>query len=231
MVNGSKTKAVLLFTIYYLRFTNHQVEKRTMESPLSYRMQTAMKSCALLACIVTLSSVARGQVIVSQLTAPPPIKFISRNERAQLSVARDAKERTGISIELAEGHLSHAENATFTHSYDAAAAALGRYQAMMEDALRFLSTMNTDSKKMRDLCKRLELTLRTHVSRIEAIRRDTPFDYAINIKAALEYARKARTQALDAFFSDTVIPEESPGGHKSSDEAPQNSPSEQTKNQ
>ncbi len=203
-----------------------------MDSPLSHRLHIAVKLCALLASIVWLAPVVQGQKnFVSQPTAPPPIKFISGDERAQLSAARDAKERTSVSIGLAEGHLRHAEDATFTLSYDPAAAALGRYQAIIEDALHFLSTTNTDSKKVRDIFKRLELTLRTHVARLEAIRRDTPFEYASNVKATLEYARNARTRVLDAFFSDTVLPADSRGGEKSSGEATASPPSQQTKKQ
>jgi hypothetical protein len=203
-----------------------------MDSPLSHQLQIAVKLCALLASIVWLAPAAQAQKnFVAQPTPPPPIKFISRDERAQLSAARDAKERSSISIGLAEGHLRHAEDATFTLSYDPAAAALGRYQAIIEDSLHYLSTTNTDSKKVRDIFKRLELTLRAHVSRLEAIRRDTPFEYASNVKAALEYARNARTRVLDAFFSDTVLPADSHEGEKASGEAPASSSSQQTKKQ
>ena len=178
-----------------------------MNSQPSYQTLIAFKLCALLVLGLCLTSAARGQdQLVPELTAPPPMKFLSRGERAQLSPVNDPKERTRISLALAESHLRHAEDATFTRSYDPASAALGRYQAIIEDALRFLYGMDTSSKKMRALIKHLELTLRSHVSRIEAIRRDTPFEYSINIKAVLEYTRDARTRALDAFFGNTVIP-------------------------
>jgi hypothetical protein len=179
-----------------------------MDAPLSYRMLSAIKLGALLTLSLCLAPVVGGQELVTDIPAPPPLKFVSRDEQAQLSAARDPKERTGTSIELAEGHLRHAENSTFTRSYDPASAELGRYQAIIEDALRYLVGMNTDSKKVRDLFKRLEMTLRTHIPRLEAIRRDTPFDYAGNVKSVLEYARNARTQALDTFFSDTVVHED-----------------------
>ena len=178
-----------------------------MNSPLSYQIPIAFKLCALLVLGLCFSSAARGQELVPELTAPPPMKFLSRGEQAQLSPVNDPKERTNISLDLAEAHLRHAEDATFTRSYDPASAALGRYQAIIEDALHFLTGVDTSTKKMRDLIKRLELTLRAHVTRIEAIRRDTPFEYAVNIKSVLEYTRDARTRALNAFFSDTVIRE------------------------
>ena len=179
-----------------------------MNPPLFYRTSIAFKVGALLVLGLCFSSAARGQQeLVPELTAPPPMKFLSSGEKAQLSPVSDPKERTRISLELAEAHLRHAEDATFTHSYDPASAALGRYQAIIEDALRFLTGMDTSTKKMRDLIKRLELTLRAHVTRIEAIRRDTPFEYAVNIKSVLDYTRDARTRALDTFFGNTVIRE------------------------
>lgn len=176
-----------------------------MNSPLSYQIPIAFKLCALLVLGLCFGSAAHGQELVPDITAPPPMKFLSSGEKAQLSPVTDPKERTRISLELAEAHLRHAEDATFTRSYDPASAALGRYQAIIEDALRFIKGIDTSSKKMRDLIKRLELTLRAHVSRIEAIRRDTPFEYAVNVKSVLEYTRDARTRALDTFFGNTVV--------------------------
>lgn len=199
-----------------------------MNSSLSYQIPIAFKLCGLLVLGLCFSSAARGQQeLVPDITAPPPMKFLSSGEKAQLSPVSDPKERTRISLELAEAHLRHAEDATFTRSYDPASAALGRYQAIIEDALRFLTGIDTSTKKMRDLIKRLELTLRSHVSRIEAIRRDTPFDYAVNVKSVLEYTRDARTRALDTFFSDTVIREnpQNNGQHSGDHERSKNTPS------
>ena len=42
-------------------------------------------------------------------------------------------------------------------------------------------------------------------TRLEAIRRVTPSEYAINVKAICEYAREARDAALNSFYGDTVI--------------------------
>src|SRR6185295_595803 len=107
-------------------------------------------------------------------TAPPPLKFISRVEREQLNSAKDAKARLKATLELADAHLTVAESKTTEHDYDAAASGVGRYWALVEDALAFLKTQRTDSNKTRDLYKRLELTLRAHGPRLTAIRRGTP---------------------------------------------------------
>lgn len=178
-----------------------------MDSALSYRMTIMMKLCALLALGLSLTPAARGQEIMTEVTAPPPMKFVSNEERAQLSALPDPKERVRVSLEIAEGHLRHAEDATFTRSYDPASAALGRYQAVIEESLRYLAGLHTDNKKIRDLFKRLEITLRAHVARIETIRRDTPFENSVNVRAILDSVRSSRTQALNIFYSDTVVRE------------------------
>jgi hypothetical protein len=146
------------------------------------------------------------------------MRFVSREEHAQLSATPDPKEHTRVSLEIAEAHLRHAEDATYTRAYDPASAALGRYQAIIEEALRHLGGMHTDNKKIRDLFKRLEMSLRAHITRIEAIRRDTPFEYSINIRTILESVRDLRTRALDVFYSDTVVREDVQDNAKPSDD-------------
>jgi hypothetical protein len=188
-----------------------------MESPLFYRMTIAIKLCALLALSLYLTPAARGQELMTDVTAPPPMRFVSREEQAQLSATPDPKERTRLSLELAEGYLHRAENSTFTRSYDPASASLGRYQAIVEESVRYLAELKTDSKKMRDIVKRLEITLRTHITRIETIRRDTPFEHSVNIRNILESVRNARTQALEIFYSDTVVREAMPNNAQPSD--------------
>ena len=203
-----------------------------MDSPLYYGMGIALKVCALVALGLSVIPAARGQELVTDLTAPPPMKFVSRDEQTQLSTMREPKERMRVSLELAEGHLRHAEDATFTHSYDPASGALGRYQAVIEDTLRYLSGLDKENKKTRDLFKRMELTLRAHIVRIETIRRDTPFEYAVNVKTVMDSVRDARTRALDIFYSDTVVHEALPetakpagdARSKNSDSNPQKNP-------
>lgn len=189
-----------------------------MNSPLSDRTQLVMNVCSLLTLTLCMACVAQAQENPFS-AAPPPMKFVSSPERAQLSSARDVKARTRASIELAEARLQRAEELTTALQYDAASTELGCYQGLMEDAMNYLNGLKTDKGKMRDLFKRVELTLRAQGTRIEALRRVTPMEYGINIKAITDYTRSARTEALNAFYGDTVVREEaqrsddkSPGG-------------------
>jgi hypothetical protein len=141
------------------------------------------------------------------LPAPPPLKKVTAIEIAQLQGSKDLKARIRLSLELAEGHLANAERFTTVSQFDEASNELGQYQAVFEEALQYMSSLHDNGNKIRDSYKRIELTLRAHSPRIETIRRSTPREYAINIKALAEYTKDAREEALNAFYGDTVLRE------------------------
>ncbi|HEY8188593.1 MAG TPA: hypothetical protein VIF64_21165 [Pyrinomonadaceae bacterium] len=138
-------------------------------------------------------------------TAPPPLKIITRADRAQINEAKDAKARLKTTIELAETHLMNAENNTAQHDYDNAAAEAGMYWALVEDAFSFMKTIDRDNNKRRDLYKRLELALRAHGPRLNSMRRSTPVEYAVWLKELEDFARRGRTEALNSFYGNTVL--------------------------
>ncbi len=142
---------------------------------------------------------------VQQLTAPPPPKVISREDRAQIDATKEAKARIRTTIELGETHLAKAESLSSQQDHNGATASLGRYAALIDDALNFLSTMSRERNKTRDLYKRLELALRAHGPRLTAMRRSTPLEYAVWIKELEDFARKGRTEALNSFYGHTVF--------------------------
>jgi hypothetical protein len=142
-----------------------------------------------------------------QHTAPPPLKIITRAERAQLSEAKDEKARVKLTIELAEGHLTKVEMQTAQQQYDAASAEAGMYWALLEDVLHFMKGVERDSNRRRDLYKRLELSLRAHGPRLSTVRRTTPSEYAFWIRELEDFARSSRTEALNSFYGQTVIRE------------------------
>lgn len=145
------------------------------------------------------------------LSAPPPLKIISKTERAQIEAERNAKDRLKLTIQFAGTHLGLAEKYTDQSSFEAASAEVGAYHALIENALTFLSTMKRDSNKTRDLYKRLEMTLRADGPRLTAMRRITPLEYAVWIKKAEDFAREGRTEALNSFYGHTVVREKPAG--------------------
>ncbi|HEV2828766.1 MAG TPA: hypothetical protein VGW76_14300 [Pyrinomonadaceae bacterium] len=151
--------------------------------------------------------VSGQQSRLPQHTAPPPLKIITRAERAQLNEAKDEKARVKLTLELAETHLANVETQTTQQQYDAAAAEAGMYWALFEDVFGVLKRAERDNNKKRDLYKRLELALRAHGTRLSAVRRTTPAEYAVWIKELEDFARSSRTEALNSFYGHTVIRE------------------------
>jgi len=140
-----------------------------------------------------------------QPTAPPPLKIIAHEDRAQIDQAKDPKARVRIILELADSHLTGAEEHTAQHEFESASAELGKYEALIEEALAFLSPMSHNANKTRDLYKRVELALRAQGPRLTSMRRITPLEYAVWIKEAEDFARKGRTEALNSFYGHTVV--------------------------
>jgi hypothetical protein len=149
--------------------------------------------------------VAQPKPHTPQMPAPPPMKFISRDERMALNTSADPKTRERMEIDLAIAHLDRAEQLTADKKFDAAAEETGRYLALISDTLNFLGTMNSDKGKTRDLYRHFDISLRAHLPRLAVMRRSTPAEYAGNIKDAEEYVKNARSDALDSFYGHTVL--------------------------
>jgi ABC-type transporter Mla subunit MlaD len=139
------------------------------------------------------------------MPAPPPLKSVTRDERSQLDTARDTKSRMRATMEMAEARLSHAEQLAAGQQYEAACGELGSYQGLIENFFTFLNDKEPRKDKIRDVLKRLEMSLRAQSARIEAIRRVTPSEHAVNVKAILDFAYHARTEALNTFFGDANV--------------------------
>jgi hypothetical protein len=168
-------------------------------------------SCAL----IVVAQEAQPTPQPTPLTAPPPLRRISREEHAQIDISNDPKQRVRITIELASAHLTNAERYTGQSNYEAASHEVGTYHALVQNMLTFLATLKRDSNKTRDLYKRLELALRADGPRLTTMRRTTPLDFAVWIKQVEDFAREGRTEALNSFYGHTVVrdpqkPEEKP---------------------
>lgn len=174
---------------------------------LAHFPQTATGAllCALLYLACGASTARAQQVVVDLPSAPPPLRFIPNEDQAQLSMARDGKARTRLSLELCEARLRQAEKFTSENKFDRAATELGVYQALVEDSFRYLRSENDGRAKFRDLFRRLEQTLRAHDARIQAMRRLTPAVYGIHVQNTSDALRRVRTNALNAFFGEGTV--------------------------
>lgn len=136
----------------------------------------------------------------------PPLVALSKVEVEQLKTENDLKERTILCLQIANNRLQQAETLTTHADFQNALSELGGYQAAIDNSLSYLKNLKNDNKKVRDNVKRLEIALRGHAPRLETIRRSTPFQYALRLKPILNFAREARSRALNLFFSDSVVP-------------------------
>jgi hypothetical protein len=179
----------------------------------------AVSLCALIGLFFCFAPAAPGQDKSMQfMPAPPPLKSVSRDERSQLASTRDPKTRMRATLEMADARLARAEQLAGGEQYAAACDQLGSYQGLIEDFMLFLNG-NEKKNKLRDIYKRLEISLRSQGARIEAIRRVTPSEHAVNVKAILEYAYQARTVALNSFFGDALASDVAPAKEQTSTEA------------
>ena len=166
----------------------------------------------------------RPQPHATPLPAPPPLKLITKQERAQLEQTKDPKDRLKLTIELAAAHLTRAEQLTMQTEFEKAQEEVGMYHALIENSLEVLGALKRDSGKTRDLYKRLELALRAQGPRLTAMRRVTPLEFAVWIKKVEDYARDGRTEALNSFYGHTVLREEPQKSTEKPEEKPKESP-------
>lgn len=140
---------------------------------------------------------------------PPPLRYLPPDVRQRLDGAKDAKARARISMEIAEERLMRAAQLAGEDKFAASTAEIGIYEAVVEDTVRTLHASNPGraNNKLRDIFKRVEITLRSHVTRLESIRRVLPERHAVYLKNAIDFVRDRRDQALGAFYSDSVIRE------------------------
>ena len=184
-----------------------------MLSLLNTRRRFARRALAASLLLFTAGAhAARGQeFVVPPQPAPPPMRYVPERIRAQLEAfSGNPKDRLRLSLDLMEQHLARVEQLTAAQRFDPATAELGVYLALIDDALAALQPVGRSREgkvdgKTRDLYKRLELTLNKHTARIESVRRVTPELYARNFLEAFRHARARRTEALEAFFVDTVV--------------------------
>lgn len=139
--------------------------------------------------------------------APPPLKMLSKDEKSQLDAETNVKKRTKLSLELMEARLAKAEGLSKSEDYQAMFNELGAFHALMDNALNFLKKKDSDSGKVLNNFKRMELSLRKYLTRIELIHRDVPTKFEPYVRRLAVYVRNARTAAVEPLFEDTVLQE------------------------
>jgi len=111
-------------------------------------------------------------------------------------------------MDLAALRLTRTEEFTSARKFDQASLELGGYLGLIDNVRGYLGIMNRDKGSTRDLYRHFEIALRAHIPRLAVMRRSTPAAYAGNLKAAEEYIRDARADALDSFYGHSVLRED-----------------------
>jgi len=138
--------------------------------------------------------------------APPALRIISKEEKSALAGVSDVKERTKLALDLMEARLKKAESLNSLQSFSALLTELGSFQALMDDALKFLNRNDDGRGKVMSTFKRYEMALRAFTPRLELIRRELPESYEYHVRKLLRTVRDARAKAVEPFFSSTVVP-------------------------
>ncbi len=155
------------------------------------------------------SSTAYGQTD-DQDIAPPPLKFVSKEELAQLGAVPDVKKHTKLALELMANRLKQAETLHSQEQYDDMFKQLGGFHGLMDNTLAFLDGSGKERGKVLNNYKRFEIGIREYRPRLELIRRDLPLRYELYVRNLIGYLRDARAKAVEPMFSDTVLPRSKP---------------------
>lgn len=160
-------------------------------------------------CLLTSVNVFAQEDEIPANIAPPPVKVISKEEKSALAGSSDVKDRTKLAIDLMEARLKKAESLNTTESYNDLLNELGSFNALMDDALKFLNRNDDGRGKVMNTFKKFEMALRTFMPRIEIIRRDLPDNFEYHVRKLLRTVRDARAKAVEPFYSSTVVNDKS----------------------
>ena len=143
-------------------------------------------------------------------SAPPPLKILSKTEKSQIAAVNNIKERTKLALTLMESRLLNAETFSSKEQYREMFDELGGFHALIDNTLDFLKRNNNNSGKVLSGFKRIELSLRKYITRLELIRRELPIKYESYVRQLTKYIRDARTEAVEPLFDDSVMPSAKP---------------------
>lgn len=172
---------------------------KRLRRPLSPKSFGGLVGCALIfAFCLLLAPATAAQDAVQEV--PPPLKVLSKEEKSALEAQSDVKKRTLLTLDLMEARLLKAEGFKTEEKYRQMFEELGGFHALMDNTLNYLSRNNTGSGKVLNNFKRIEISLRKNINRLELIRRDLPPEYEPYLRRLIKYVREARTKAVEPLF-------------------------------
>jgi hypothetical protein len=166
-------------------------------------------------CVLALSaflfpSAVSAQEDLQYEIAPPPLKFVAKEEQSRIDAEPNMKDRIKLAVALMDARMTEAERRNTAEAFDSMFTELGHFAGLLDYTLGYLSKQNPDDMKTLDSYKKLEISLRGFIGRLEVVRRDLPIKYEKYVRDLEKYMRTARSRALDPQFSNTVLPETKP---------------------
>lgn len=141
-----------------------------------------------------------------QVIAPPPLKVLTKDEKARLSAETEVKERTNLALEFMNVHLTRAEEFNTKDQFPDMYKELGSFHALMDDTIKFLRSKNSGSSKILKNFKKFEMGLRTMAPRLEIVRRELPDQYEPYVRSLIKYVQDTREKAIEPLYGNTVVP-------------------------
>ncbi len=150
-----------------------------------------------------------AHLFAQQLTgadlAPPPLTIVPKDEQKLLDDETDLKKRTVLALQMMESRVKKAEECDSRDDFQQMYNELGKFHAVMNYALSFLTRNKLGSKNLNNF-KRYEMGLRVFPTRIELLRRELPIKYESYLSDLLKKIGDAREKAIEPLFGDTVVP-------------------------
>ena len=179
--------------------------KRNLEIGFHFRI-IAVEATLLLVALLLLPSAALGQKDdLPDGVVPPPLSVLSEKEADLLEEESSAKKRTKLAIELMDNRLLKSESSSKAKEFQNSLNQLGHFRALMLATLVDLKRSEINRKALRNN-KRFEIALRSFIPRLELVRRALPFSHSYHVTILIKDVRKARTETIEPFFDDTVLP-------------------------
>ncbi len=138
--------------------------------------------------------------------APPPLKVVTKDERSTLDAEHDLRSKTKLALELMASRITAAERSNAAGDFEGLFRELGRFKGLLDYSFSFLKQQNANDKRTLDNYKRIDMSLRGFIPRVEMIRRELPVRYGEYVRDFLLYLRDSRDKAMEPMFSDTVLP-------------------------
>ncbi len=138
--------------------------------------------------------------------APPPLKLLTKHERAQLAAETEVKDRTNLALMLMSDRLAKAEELENAEQFPEMYKQLGSFHAIMDDTMTFLIRNDADNSRVLRNLKKFEIGLRAFMPRLEIVRRELPHEFEPYVKSLIKYIHDTREKAIEPFYGDTVMP-------------------------